>query len=172
MATVDWIIIAVLGISTLISIRRGFVKEALSLLTWIAAVIVSRLFAGQFSVLLEPHIETATFRLAASYLILFVGTLIVGGLVNHLIGEFVKLTGLSGTDKFLGMFFGLARGGIVILLFVAGLHYIAPDAVKQDDWYQSSMLIPQFVRIVEELGPLLWEQGEQMIQTRMNLGEG
>lgn len=172
MATIDWIIIGILGISTLISIRRGFIKEALSLLTWIAAVIISRLFAGQFSVLLEPHIETATFRLAASYLILFIGTLMVGGMINHLIGEVVKLTGLSGTDKFLGMFFGLARGGIVVLLVVAGIHYIAPEAVKQDDWYQSSMLIPEFVRVVEELGPLLWEQGEQMLQTSANVSEG
>ena len=54
LATIDWVIVGVLGVSTLISIRRGFVKEALSLITWIAAVLIARLFAGQFTVVLEP----------------------------------------------------------------------------------------------------------------------
>jgi membrane protein required for colicin V production len=166
LALVDWIIIGILGISTLMSIRRGFVKEALSLFTWIAAVIVARLFSGQFSVLLEPHIDTASLRLGASYLILFVGTLIVGGMVNFIVGEFVKMTGLTGTDRFLGMFFGFARGAIIILLFVAGLHYLAP--VQEDTWYQESRLIPEIVKVVEDLGPVLWEQGEQLLQEVKN----
>jgi len=162
-ATVDWIILAVLAISTLMSVRRGFVKEALSLLTWIAAVIVARLFAGQFAVLLENSIETASLRLGAAYLILFVGTLIVGGMMNFLVGEFVKMTGLTGTDRFLGMFFGLARGALFVTLAVAGLHYLAP--VKEDRWYQESRLIPEIVVLVERLGPVLWEQGEQLLET-------
>lgn len=163
LATVDWIILGVLAISTLMSVRRGFVKEALSLLTWIAAVIVARLFAGQFAVLLENSIETASLRLGAAYLVLFVGTLIVGGMVNFLVGEFVKMTGLTGTDRFLGMFFGLARGALFVTLAVAGLHYLAP--VKEDQWYQESRLIPEIVVLVERLGPVLWEQGEQLLET-------
>ena len=162
-ATVDWIILAVLAISTLMSVRRGFVKEALSLLTWIAAVVIARLFAGQFSVLLEASIETASLRLGAAYLILFIGTLIVGGMVNFLVGEFVKMTGLTGTDRFLGMFFGLARGALFVTVTVAGLHYLAP--VKEDQWYQESSLIPEIVILVEKLGPVLWEQGEQLLET-------
>jgi len=163
LASVDWIILGVLAISTLMSVRRGFVKEALSLLTWIAAVIVARLFAGQFAVLLENSIETASLRLGAAYLVLFVGTLIVGGMVNFLVGEFVKMTGLTGTDRFLGMFFGLARGALFVTLAVAGLHYLAP--VKEDQWYQESRLIPEIVVLVERLGPVLWEQGEQLLET-------
>lgn len=162
LAAVDWVIIGILGISTLMSIRRGFVKEALSLLTWIAAVIVARLFAGHFSVLLTEQIETASLRLGASYLILFIGTLMVGGMVNFVMGEFVKITGLTGTDRFLGMFFGLARGGLIVLVIVAGLHYVAP--VKEDVWYQESKLIPGIVNVIEQLGPVLWEQGEQLLQ--------
>jgi len=162
LAAVDWVIIGILGISTLMSIRRGFVKEALSLLTWIAAVIVARLFAGHFSVLLTEQIETVSLRLGASYLILFIGTLMVGGMVNFVMGEFVKITGLTGTDRFLGMFFGLARGGLIVLVIVAGLHYVAP--VKEDVWYQESKLIPGIVNVIEQLGPVLWEQGEQLLQ--------
>jgi membrane protein required for colicin V production len=167
MTTVDWIIIGVLAISTLISIRRGFVKEALSLLTWVAAVVIARLFAGQFTVVLAPYIETESLRLGASYFLLFVTTLMVGGMVNYLVGEFVKVTGLSGLDRMLGMIFGFARGALIIVVIVAGLHYVAP--VKEDDWYQRSVIIPEVVVLIEELGPVLWEQGEEIFQNNEEL---
>ncbi len=161
MGAIDWVILGVLGLSTLISIKRGFVKEALSLVTWFLAIVVARLFAGQTSTLLVGYIEVPSIRIGVAYALLFFGTLIVGGLVNRLISEVVKLSGLGGTDSFLGMFFGLARGGLVILVIVAGLHYLAP--VKEDGWWQESVLIPHFVSAVEWLGPMLWEQGEQLI---------
>jgi membrane protein required for colicin V production len=157
LATIDWVIVGVLGISTLISIRRGFVKEALSLVTW-AAVLTARLFAGQFTVVLEPYIETDSLRLGVSYLVLFITTLMIGGMVNYLVGEFVRMTGLSGLDRLLGTVFGFARGGIIILVIVAFMHYVLP--VEEDDWYLRSQFIPQLVSVIEEFGPVLWEQGE------------
>lgn len=158
MATIDWVIVGVLGVSTLISIRRGFVKEALSLVTWIAAVLISRLFAGQFTIVLEPYIETDSLRLGTSYLVLFIATLMLGGMLNYLIGEFVKMTGLSGLDRLLGTIFGFARGGVIVMVIVALMHFVLP--VKEDDWYQQSQFIPQIVTVIEEFGPVLWEQGE------------
>ena len=158
MATIDWVIVGVLGVSTLISIRRGFVKEALSLVTWIAAVLISRLFAGQFTIVLDPYIETDSLRLGTSYLVLFIATLMLGGMLNYLIGEFVKMTGLSGLDRLLGTIFGFARGGVIVMVIVALMHFVLP--VKEDDWYQQSQFIPQIVTVIEEFGPVLWEQGE------------
>ena len=162
MAIFDWIIIGILGISVLISIRRGFVKETLSLATWIAAVVVARLFAGHLSVLVGTQIESESVSLAASYLILFVGTLVVGGVVNFVMGEFVKVTGFTGTDRFFGIFFGLARGTLIVLLVVAGLHYLAP--VEKYEWYQQSQIVPEIIKVIEMLGPILWEHGENLIQ--------
>ncbi|MBQ62271.1 MAG: colicin V production CvpA [Gammaproteobacteria bacterium] len=162
LATVDWLIVAILAVSTLISIRRGFVKEALSVVTWTAAIIISRLFASQVSTLLVGAIEMSSLRLGAAYAMLFAGTLIVGGLLNSLVSEVIKMTGLGGTDKFFGMFFGFARGSIVILVVVAGLYYLAP--VQEDSWWKESVLLPHVVSTIEWLGPILWEQGEQLIE--------
>lgn len=162
MAIVDWIILGVLAVSTLISIRRGFVKEALSLLTWVAAILVARLFAAQFTVVLAPYIETESLRLGAAYIVLFIATLMVGGMVNYMVSELVKMTGLSGLDRLLGMAFGFLRGGIIVLVFVAILHYVLP--VEEDDWYQRSRLIPEVVVLIEQLGPVIWEQGEMLMQ--------
>ena len=161
MATVDWIIVGVLAVSTLISLRRGFVKEALSLVTWIAAVLVARLFANQFAVVLTPYIETESIRLLSAYLILFIATLMVGGIVNYMLSEIVKVTGLTGLDRMLGMAFGFVRGGIVVLVFVAIVHYALP--VQEDDWYQESRLIPEAVVLIEQFGPVVWEQGEELL---------
>ena len=162
MAIIDWVIVGVLVISMLISYRRGFVKEAVSLVTWVAAVIISRFFGSEFAVLLEPHIETASVRMASAYLILFVGTLIAGGIVNFIVGEFVKMTGLTGTDRFFGMLFGLARGGIVVGVGVSLLHYVLP--VEEDNWYRQSQLIPEIVILIEQLGPVLIEEGNQLLE--------
>ena len=162
MAIFDYFIIGILTASMLFSIRRGFVKEALSLLTWIAAVVVSRLFAGHLSVLLESQIETDLLRIGASYVILFIGTLMTGGIVNFVMSEFVKMTGLTNTDRFLGMLFGLARGGLAVLLVVAVLHYFAP--VEDEAWYKQSRLVPEIIMVIEKLSPILWEQGEALIR--------
>ena len=170
MSAIDWVIVGVVGISTLVSIRRGFVKEALSLVTWIAAVLIARMFAGQLTVLLESYIETDALRLGASYLILFIATLMLGGMVNHLVGEFVRMTGLSGLDRLLGTIFGFARGGVIILVFVALMHYILP--VEKNNWYQQSELIPQIVTVIEELGPILWEQGEVFLDKNHEVSPG
>ena len=163
LSIVDWIILAILLVSTSISFVRGFVREALSLATWVAAIIIARLFAGQLSSLLVEYIEVQSIRIGASYILLIVSTLVVGAMVNHLVCELVKMTGLSGTDRFLGMFFGLARGAVVVLIVVAMLYYLAP--IEGDGWWSESVLIPEIVKTIEWLGPVLWEQGGQFVES-------
>lgn len=163
LSSADWVILAILLISTSISFVRGFVKEALSLATWVAAIIIARLFANQLAALLVDYIEVHSIRLIASYIMLIVSSLVVGAMVNHLVCELVKMTGLSGTDRFFGMFFGFARGAVVVLVTVAGLYYLG--AVEGDRWWNDSILIPQIVKTIEWLGPVLWEQGGQLVES-------
>ena len=72
---------------------------------------------------------------------MFVATLLVGAMINFLIGELIRVTGLSGTDRFLGMAFGAARGALLVVVAV-GLLSLGP--VQQDSWWQESRLVPQF----------------------------
>ena len=143
---VDWAIIAIVVISALISLKRGFVKEALSLLTWIIAGAVAWMFGGSLAQYLVNYIETPSARVIAGCTILFVATLLVGAMVNFLIGELIRVTGLSGTDRFLGMVFGAARGGLLVVVAV-GLLSLGP--VQQDQWWQQSRLLPQFVMVAD-----------------------
>jgi membrane protein required for colicin V production len=143
---VDWAIIAIIIISCLISLKRGFVKEALSLVTWIIAGVVAWLFGGALSQHLTDFIEMPSARIIAACAILFVATLLVGALINFLISELVRVTGLSGTDRFLGMVFGGARGALLVVV-LTGLLSLAP--VQQDPWWQQSSLIPHFLMVAD-----------------------
>lgn len=143
---VDWAIIAIIVISALISLSRGFVKEALSLVTWIVAGAVAWMYGGGLAPYFEPYIQTPSARVIAGCALLFVATLLVGALINYALGELIRVTGLSGTDRFLGMVFGAARGGLLVVV-AAGLLSLGP--VQQDLWWQQSTLLPKFLLVAD-----------------------
>ena len=139
----DGIILFIIAASALISVRRGFTREAFSLLTWVAAFIVARLFSPALEVLLADSIETPSLRLAVAFGLLFTVTLIVGALINHLLGELIRVTGLSGTDRLLGMVFGALRGALVVVVLVALGHHL----FSEDAWWRESLLVPHFAML-------------------------
>ena len=138
---VDYLIIGIILISSGISIVRGFIKEVLSLISWIVAIWVGFMFFANFASLLTPYIDTATLRLFIAFFVLFVVTLILGALVNHLISQLVEKTGLSGTDRALGVIFGILRGAaiVTILVLAAGV-----TPMPSDSWWQNSLLLQHF----------------------------
>ncbi|WP_233468307.1 CvpA family protein [Zooshikella ganghwensis] len=138
---VDWLIVGIIAISSLISLSRGFLQEALSLVIWIAAVIIAWTFGGSLAHIFSEYVATPSVQKILACSVLFLATLIVGGLVTKLLSELVKATGLTGTDRVLGMLFGGARGVVVVVLLV-GIVGFAP--VEQDPWWQQSQLIPYF----------------------------
>ena len=138
----DWIIVAIVGVSALISLWRGFIREALSLVIWIGAFIVSMMFSDNLAFVLTNVITTPSIRHIVAMAALFVGTLLVGGLLNFLIGRLVKASGFGGMDRLLGMVFGIARGVIIVVVILMFLPPILH--VDKDAWWQSSTLIPHF----------------------------
>lgn len=113
---IDNVIVIIIVASMVISLIRGFVKEALSLVVWFLAFIIAARFAGGLGHLFEGHIANPSLRLGVSFLILFIITLILGGFVNFLLSELVVKTGLSGTNRLLGFIFGFLRGVVVVAL--------------------------------------------------------
>lgn len=138
----DWAIIGIFSLSCFIGLIRGFAREALSLVIWISAVLVARLFGGQLETLLVGHIETPSVRLMTAYAILFISTLLIGAMVSYLIGALIRATGLSGTDRLLGMVFGAARAFIIVMAILILLPGFIP--VNEDDWWKQAQLIPHF----------------------------
>ncbi|MCP4596317.1 CvpA family protein [Neptuniibacter sp.] len=159
----DWTILGIIGVSSLFSLKRGFVREALSLVTWVAAFIIARLFSQSLSVVLEPYLETPSVRYIAAFAILFIAALVVGVLINKLVGALVDATGLTGTDRVLGIGFGAARGGLIVVAIVA---LIGMSPAVNDRWFKESQLIPHFVLMeawtkdmASDVGRLIWNAG-------------
>ncbi len=139
---VDLGIFALVTISGLISMIRGFVKEAMALVIWLSAFVIAMSFKEVVAQLLINAIELASIRQLAAWGLLFVGTLLIGAIINFLLGKLVSSTGLAGTDRTLGLVFGVSRGLLVVLALVI----VVPEAlpVEEDNWWKQSNLIPYF----------------------------
>ncbi len=145
---IDYAIIALILISSIIGLLRGFVKEAFSLFSWIVAIWVGLNYSREFSSFLESIISYPSARIAASFAVLFFLTLIIGSIISYLLGELIEKTGLTGSDRFAGMIFGIVRGMVVVSLVVvmAGL-----TPLPEDSWWKESVLIPPFQALAEWL---------------------
>ncbi len=157
---IDWLIAGIVVISALISLKRGFFKEVLSLLTWLAAIFVAWSFGGAFSERLTSYIATPSVRVMTACALLFIATLMVGALINRIIAGLVQATGLSGTDRVLGMAFGGLRGCLLVTILI-GLLTLSP--LEQDQAWQQSVLLPHFLlladwskqAVADFMGPLM-----------------
>ncbi len=141
MVWVDVAIIIIVTLSALISVLRGFVKEALSLVAWVLAFWVAFTFHQNLATILSQYIDTPSLRLISAFALLFVVTLIIAAIVNNLIATLVKKSGLTGTDRMLGVIFGIARGIVIvaILVLMAGL-----TQLPADPWWHDSIFIKHF----------------------------
>ena len=146
MVWIDYAILIIIAISASISLVRGFVKEAVSLIIWVSAFFIASRFYMDLAVFLTG-IEKELFRNGVAIVILFVTTLILGAMINHLLSEMVHYTGLGGTDKMLGMVFGGLRGLLIVSATLLFMDTLTP--ANEAIWWQESILIPEFSFIVE-----------------------
>lgn len=144
----DYCVIGVITLSVLLGLWRGFLKEAISLIAWVTAFIVAFLFVEEGASYLTRYIGVPSVRIVLAFGILFLGTLILGGLVNLVVAQLVQHTGLSGTDRLLGLVFGLLRGGAVVTILVL-LASLTP--LPQDHWWKQSLLLPPFQQAAVQL---------------------
>ncbi|TCP93504.1 membrane protein required for colicin V production [Cricetibacter osteomyelitidis] len=143
---IDYIIIGIIVFSIIVSLFRGFVREVMSLASWIGAFLVASNFYPYLANFFT-QIESEYVRNGTAIGILFIATLIVGAVVNYVISQLVDKTGLSGTDRVLGACFGLMRG---VLIVAALLFFIDTFTnFEQSEWWKESQLIPHFGFIVE-----------------------
>ena len=145
MVWIDYAIIAVIAFSSLVSLIRGFVREALSLVTWGCAFFVASHYYTYLSVWFTGF-EDELVRNGIAIAVLFIATLIVGAIVNFVIGQLVEKTGLSGTDRVLGVCFGALRGVLIVAAILFFLDSFT-GVSKSEDW-SKSQLIPQFSFII------------------------
>ena len=136
---IDISILVILLLSTLIAVVRGFIKEAISLATWIAAFFISISFSPKLVSIFPDVISAPLLRQGLAWFLLFIATMLVGGLISFIVNSMVNKTGLSHTNRALGTLFGLARGVVIIcVLVLLGVYMELP---KTDWWMQAKLLL-------------------------------
>ncbi|MET3650999.1 CvpA family protein [Dyella japonica] len=145
----DYIILAVLGVSVLIGLWRGLISEVLALGIWIAAFWVAWTFGPSVAGYFEHSIQLPSARILVGYGLCFIAVLVLGALLRFLVSKLVEGTGLSGTDRLLGMVFGFVRGVLLVTLAVFLLGF---TAFTRDPWWHDSALLPQFKGMAAWLG--------------------
>ena len=158
---VDYLLIAAVLISAVVGLFRGFVKEAMSLVVWILAIWFAWRFGSFVSARLPDFIDDPVLKLWAARLIALIAVMLIGGLVTALFSYLLNMTGLTGTDRVVGMVFGFARG-----LVVAGLVVIVLQIAgfEDDPWWAGSKLIPYAAPVAERLREAA-EDGIDLLQT-------
>jgi len=150
MQIVDGIILILVLLSVMFGIFRGFVKESISVTFWILAVWVAIKFSETASAYVPAGVDSPTIRLALAFGGLFVLTLIVGAIINQIVGLLVSKSGLSGTDRILGFMFGALRGFVLVTFLVLLATSFSPG-MKEKQWWQSSLALPYFDSLAEQL---------------------
>jgi membrane protein required for colicin V production len=126
--TVDLIVLGVLGISALLGVSRGLVREMLGLAAWLLAGYTADLYGPQWEPMALQAFGNPDVATPVAYGVAFLITLIVLSLLANLVGRMVRFSVLGGLDRTLGLVFGLVRGGAVLVAaYILGTLMLPPD---------------------------------------------
>ena len=149
---IDYIILAVMVVSVVVGLWRGFLREFISLAAWIAAFVIAFAFVGDAAAFLQPYISIPSIRTILAFGGLFVITIVLGALVNMLATRIARYSGLGIFNRIVGMFFGLVRGVALVSLLILAVR-LTP--VPEDPWWRTSILAPYFEPLADVLQDLL-----------------
>lgn len=145
---IDYVILSVIGLSVITGLFRGFVKELIALCVWVLAIWLAMTYSSVVDPWLQPHIQDKTVRTVVAFLAVLFATIIVGGLFNAMLSFILRRSGLSGTDRLLGMGFGLVRGVFIVALLML---VIKMTSLSHEEYTSKSRLYPKFDPLVSWL---------------------
>ena len=155
MTSTDWILLALLAASMLMGAWRGLVYEVLSVMGWIAAFLLAQWFAPDVADKLPMQTSGETLRYAAAFVLVFIASVFVAGLISSLMKKIISVVGLRPVDRILGAFFGLFRGLILLLALSVVVHM---TALQDSEWWLESKGAPMLMTLLKGLRPMLPEK--------------
>ncbi len=152
MAWLDYVVVGVFAASMILGAWRGLVREVVAILGWVIAFLAANLLAGPLGPEMPSAIPTAELRVAAAFVAVFLGALILSSLAGLLLSKLVKAVGLGGADRALGAAFGAARG---LLLIVAAAVLAGLTSAPRQAWWRESASGPRLAEAVGAMRPFL-----------------
>ncbi|MEM8982004.1 MAG: CvpA family protein [Pseudomonadota bacterium] len=150
MSIVDLIIVAAVALSMVVGFFRGFIKEAVSVLALLVAAWAALRFAPLGSDLIANVVgfgaldQSVALKMWLGRALIFFAVLLLGGLVGWALSYVINQTGMTGTDRILGMGFGFFRGALLLGVVALAGSYLGFSA---DAWWQNSKLVPYAERV-------------------------
>ncbi len=174
---IDYVVLFLLFFSTILGIKRGFIKEIVALATWVTAFVVASLFATRVADLFTSHAAQVAeagkhppslLALCISYLLLFLGTLLCGQFIEYIISYVVEGRGISILNRFFGAIFGLIRGWflIIMIMFVVSL-----TALNEQPLWQEAKTVKAFKPAINFLNRLASPYLELLKSTMKEAGK-
>jgi membrane protein required for colicin V production len=157
MSGFDWVIAVIFLLSIIIGVMRGFIREALSIASWILAFWLANTFCTQVGDYIGQYIDipAPAFRVSIGFALIFIGTLFLFSIVSYIISKLMVKGAIKGTDRVLGIFFGVVRAVaivVVILLVARGM------GMDSSEWWQNSNYLSYFEPTTDYVEQLLPEQ--------------
>jgi membrane protein required for colicin V production len=148
----DYVVLGIIGLSMLLSLMRGLVREILGLLGWVAAALAAKAYAVDVALMLPADIPNQGLRLGAAFAIVFLVILLVASLIAIAISELFRQVGLGWLDRGLGGLFGCARGLLIVgvLVMLGGM-----TTLPQDPRWRNAMFSAPLEAMVLAVEPWL-----------------
>jgi membrane protein required for colicin V production len=169
LTVLDAVVIVIVLISAVLAMVRGFVREVLSITSWIAAVAAAYFFYGPLLPLVSPYFESRTVASIVSAGVIFFVALIVASYITMKISDFVIDSRVGALDRALGFLFGAARG---VLLVVIAMWFFNFLVSQPPDWVVNARSEPILRDLGEQLVAALPDNIEESIQSRIRGSEG
>jgi membrane protein required for colicin V production len=151
----DWILLAILLASLVLGAWRGLVFEVMSVIGWLAAFVLAQWFAADVAARLPMQSAGDSLRYAAGFVLVFIASVFVAGLISALLRTVITVIGLRPVDRLLGAGFGVFRGLILLLALTVVLQL---TSMAQNDWWQQSQGGPVLTALLKGLKPILPER--------------
>jgi membrane protein required for colicin V production len=155
MATLDWVVLALLLASLLVGALRGLVYEVLSVLSWIAAFVLAQWLGPEVALLLPMSGAAEPLRYAAGFALVFIVAVFAGSLLAWLTKKLIEAVGLRPADRALGAMFGLVRGLVLVLALAVVVNL---TALKASAWWTDSVTAGVSTAALRGLKPVLPEE--------------
>ncbi len=156
MTLLDYAVLAIAGVSVLLGVIRGFVREVIALASWVAAFVGASAYGGTVAPLLAQQIPDEKWRVLAAVVAVFVVVLVAVNVVALLASKLIKSAGLGVEDRVLGSVFGLVRGVLIVLVLVLGAGLTVLP--RQPVWKDAMLAAPleKLAELVKQWLPQGW----------------
>lgn len=156
-------LIAVVLISAILAMLRGFTREVLAIASWGGAAIAAYYFYPLVLPYVKPHIEKEELARYVSAALVFLATLIVVSLVTVKLSDAILDSKVGALDRSLGFLFGAARGLLLCVIAYIFFNWLVPERT-QPEWIRSARMRPILQATGEELIGLLPDDPEGIIR--------